>query len=321
MLHPQARALLNLIEERKIPPTHTLTPAEARELYRERRFFSQPPPPEVALARDLGMPGPDGEIALRLYRPAGSSADRLLPVLVYYHGGGWVIGDLDTHDTLCRELANGSGCAVVSVDYRLAPEHRFPAAAVDSIAALKWVHDNANRLQVDASRIAVGGDSAGGNLAAVVALAARDAGGPALAFQLLIYPATDNRRIATSHRTNGSDYLLTRETIGYFHDHYITDASQDLDWRASPLLHENLAGLPPALVLTAGYDPLRDEGLQFAQGLAEAGSQSTLVCFERQIHGFILMGRVIDEANAAVRLCAAQLGHALVRGPSGDIRS
>ena len=321
MLHPQARALLNLIEERKVPPTHTLSPDQARELYRERRFFSQPPPSEVSLARDLAIPGPGGDIPLRLYRPAGSSVGSPLPVLVYYHGGGWVIGDLETHDTLCRELANGSGCAVVAVDYRLAPEHRFPAAALDAIAAVQWVHYNASRLGIDATRIAVGGDSAGGNLAAVVALAARDAGGPELAFQLLIYPATDNRRTAPSHQTNGKGYLLTRETIGYFHDHYITDPSHDLDWRASPLLHENLAGLPPALVLTAGYDPLRDEGLQFAQRLSEAGNQATLVCFERQIHGFILMGRIIDEAGAAVRLCAAQLRHALAREPSKDIRS
>ena len=311
MLHPQARALLNLMEERKVPPTHTLTPDQARELYRERRFYTQPPPPDVAVVRDLTMPGPGGDIPLRLYRPAGSSSESALPVLVYYHGGGWVIGDLDTHDTLCRELANGSGCAVVAVHYRLAPEHRFPAAAIDSIAALQWVHDNAKELQLDARRMAVGGDSAGGNLAAVVALAARDSGGPALAFQLLIYPATDNRRIAPSHQTNGAGYLLTRDTITYFHDHYLPDAAQDLDWRASPLLHENLAGLPPAFVLTAGYDPLRDEGLQFAQRLTEAGNKSTLVCFERQIHGFILMGRVLDEAVSAVQLCAAQLRDAL----------
>ncbi len=168
-----------------------------------------------------------------------------------------------------------------------------------------------SRLHLDASRIAVGGDSAGGNLAAVVALAARDAGGPALAFQLLIYPATDNRRIAPSHQANGQGYLLTRDTITYFHDHYLPDAAQDLDWRASPLLHENLAGLPRAFVLTAGYDPLRDEGLQYAQRLSEAGNKCTLVCFERQIHGFILMGKVLDEAAAAVRLCAAELRDAL----------
>ncbi len=311
MLHPQARALLNLIEERKVPPTHTLAPELARQMYRERRFFTQPPAPEVALVRDLTMPGPAGAMALRLYRPGGSSPERPLPVLVYYHGGGWVIGDLDTHDTLCRELANGSGCAVVAVHYRLAPEHRFPAAVDDSIAALQWIHDNAGELALDTGRIAVGGDSAGGNLAAVVALAARDSGGPALAFQLLIYPAADNRRTAPSHERNGQGYLLTGDTIRYFHDHYLPDAAQDLDWRASPLLHTNLTGLPPAFIVTAGYDPLHDEGLQYAQALTEAGNRSALIDFERQIHGFVLMGKVLDEARTAVRICAAELLDAL----------
>src|SRR5665647_3873263 len=164
MLHPQNRALLDLIALRGIPPTHTLSPADARAFYRERRHITQPEPPEVALVRDLLMTGPHGPIPMRLYRPLGADAAAVLPVLVYYHGGGWVIGDLDTHDTLCRELANGSGCAVVAVHYRLAPEHRFPAAAIDSIAALRWVHDNAKDLHLDASRMAVGGDSAGGNL-------------------------------------------------------------------------------------------------------------------------------------------------------------
>jgi acetyl esterase len=310
MLHPQARALLNLIEEKGVPPTHTLPPGEARIMYRERRQYTQPAPPDVTLVRDLAMPGPGGPIPLRLYRPLGSSGSDALPVLVYYHGGGWVIGDLDTHDTLCRQLANGAGCAVVAVDYRMGPEHRFPAAVDDSVAALQWIHANAASLALDPARIAVGGDSAGGNLAAVVAIAARDGAGPALAFQLLIYPATDMRRTAASHETNGQGYLLTRDTIAYFHDHYI-DAQDDADWRASPLLHENLKGLPPAFVLIAGYDPLRDEGLQYAQKLTEAGNRSSLVSFERQIHGFILMGRVLDEANTAVQLCAAQLREAL----------
>jgi acetyl esterase len=321
MLHPQARSLLSLIEKSGLPPTHLLSPVEARAMYRERRRYTQPDPPEVALAQNLAMPGPAGDIPLRLYRPAGSSPQELLPVLVYYHGGGWVIGDLDTHDTLCRELANGSGCGLVAVDYRLGPEHRFPAAALDAIAAARWVHDNAASLQLDAGRIAVGGDSAGGNLAAVVALAARDDGGPALAFQLLIYPATDMRCAAPSHQANGQGYLLTNDTIRYFHDHYIDDASHDLDWCASPLLRDDLAGLPPAFVLTAGYDPLRDEGLQYSQRLTEAGNLATLVCFERQIHGFITMGKVIDEAHAAVQLCAAQLRHALRPHASGSTRS
>jgi acetyl esterase len=311
MLHPQAKALLRLIEEKGVPATHTLTPAQARAFYRERRTFTQPDAPEVASVQDLQATGPAGAIPVRSYRPAGSSAAAMLPVLVYYHGGGWVIGDLDTHDVLCRELANLSGCAVVSVDYRMGPEHRFPAAVDDAIAATRWVRAQAQALKVDASRLAVGGDSAGGNLAAVVALTARDAGDLPIAFQLLIYPATDQRRGAPSHATNGQGYLLTKENMDYFHGHYIPDARDDLDWRASPLLHANHAKLPPAFVLTAGYDPLRDEGLQYAQKLSEAGNRAALVNFERQIHGFILMGRVLDEANVAVQLCAAQLKQAL----------
>jgi acetyl esterase len=312
MLHPQARALLKLIEDKGVPPIHTLSPEEARKVYRERRYFTQPEPPEVAQVRALAAAGPAGPIPLRLYRPLGSTMDQKLPVLVYYHGGGWVIGDLETHDTLCRQLANGSGCAVLAVDYRLGPEHRFPAAVDDAIAAAHWVRANAEALHLDASRRAVGGDSAGGNLAAAVAIAARDARDLPLSFQLLIYPATDMRCVAPSHESNGQGYLLTKDTITYFHDHYIDDPRHDLDWRASPLLHEDLSLLPPAFVLTAGFDPLRDEGMQYAQKLTEAGTPSTLVCFERQIHGFILMGRVLDEANAAVAMCATQLRQALL---------
>jgi len=311
MLHPQAQALLRLIAEKGVPPTHTLTPQQARGYYLERRTFTQPDPQEVSSVRNLEARGPAGPIPLRSYRPLGAAADARLPVLVYFHGGGWVIGDLDTHDVLCRELANRAGCAVISVDYRLAPEHRFPAAVDDAVAATRWVRANAAQLQVDADRLAVGGDSAGGNLAAVVAIAARDAGDLPIAFQLLIYPATDQRRGWPSHAANGQGYLLTRESMDYYHDHYLQDASHDLDWRASPLLHPDLSGLPPAFVLTAGYDPLRDEGLQYAHKLSATGNRTTLVNFERQIHGFILMGRVLDEANAAVQLCAMQLKHAL----------
>ncbi|GAB3665704.1 alpha/beta hydrolase [Ramlibacter alkalitolerans] len=311
MLHPQARDLLRLIEEKGVPPMHTLSPADARSYYLERRFFTQPEPPHVAAMRELEAAGPAGPIRLRSYRPLGTPEDAVLPVLVYFHGGGWVIGDLETHDTLCRELCNLSGTAVIAVDYRLAPEHRFPAAVDDAIAATQWISDNAASLKVDANRLAVGGDSAGGNLAAVVALHARDSGRLPIAFQLLIYPATDQRRNAPSHTSNGQGYLLTKETITYFHDHYFGDDSHDEDWRASPLLAQSHADLPRAFILTAGYDPLRDEGLQYAQKLSEAGSRATLVNFERAVHGFILMGRVMDEANVAVHLCASQLVHAL----------
>jgi acetyl esterase len=316
MLHTQARALLDFIEQRGIPPTHTLAPLDARAFYRERRALLQPEPQAVAQVQELQATGPHGPIPLRLYRPMPSSAAvaGALPVLVYYHGGGWLMGDLDTHDTLCRELANAAGCAVVAVDYRMAPEHRFPAAVDDALAATRWVHQQAGALGLDASRLAVGGDSAGGNLAAVVALAARDAGDLPIRFQLLIYPATDMRRGAPSHTTNGDGYLLTKETIDYFHDHYIIDVAHDLDWRASPLLHPDLSNLPPALVLTAGFDPLRDEGMDYAAALTAAGNRAAYVCFERQIHGFITMGKVLDEANTAVSLCAAELRRAFASG-------
>ena len=317
MLDPQARALLDLMIERGVPPTHHLTPAEARRFYLERRFFTQPDAPEVALVQDLRA----GSVPLRFYRPLGAAADAVLPVLVYLHGGGWTIGDLDTHDVLCRQLANAGGCAVVSVDYRLGPEQRFPAAVDDCVAATRWVREQANLLKLDATRMAVGGDSAGGNLAAVVCLvlrdasrdASRDAAAPQPAFQLLIYPATDMRAVAPSHSSNGQGYLLTSDSIAYYRGHYFADPAQWADWRGSPLLAADLGRLPPALVLTAGYDPLRDEGLQYADALSAAGNRVQSVCFDRQVHGFITMGRVLDEANTAVALCAGVLKAALAK--------
>ncbi len=311
MLHPQARALLDMMEARGIAPTHTLTPPEARRFYRDRRAVLQPDPPEVGQIVELQADGPHGAIPLRLYKPKSAEA-AALSVLVYFHGGGWVIGDLDTHDTLCRELANKSGCAVVAVDYRMGPENRFPAAVDDCLAATRWVHDNASQHGLDASRMAVGGDSAGGNLAAVVSVLARDAGTLPLQFQLLIYPATDMRRGTASHVSNGEGYLLTDDTMEYFQGHYVADKAQYLDPRASPLLNGDLASLPPAFVMTAGYDPLRDEGLAYAHALSVAGNRASHICFERQIHGFITMGRVLDEANTAVAICAAELKRAMM---------
>jgi len=306
MLDPQARALLDLMIEKGVPPVHTLSPGEARRLYLERRFFTQPDPPAVAEVRDYKA----GGVPMRLYRPHTAAA-QVLPVLVYFHGGGWTIGDLDTHDVLCRQLAVAGGCAVVSVDYRMGPEHRFPAAVDDCIDATRHVRDHAAELGVDGRRLAVGGDSAGGNLAAVVCLALRDAGERLPALQLLIYPATDMRAVAPSHTTNAEGYLLTADSIAWYRGQYIADEAQWADWRASPLLAASHAGLPPALVLTAGYDPLRDEGRQYADALSAAGVPAQLVCFERQIHGFVPMGRVLDEAHTAVDLCGAALRRAL----------
>jgi acetyl esterase len=310
MLHPQARALLDLMEQRGVPPTHELSVPEARAFFRERVGAVQLPPPAVAEVRNLAADGPEGAVPLRYYRPLGASG-AALPVLVYYHGGGWVLGDLDTHDALCRELANRAGCAVIAVDYRLGPEHRFPAAVIDCIAATRWVHEHAAELGLDATRLAVGGDSAGGNLAAVVSIAARDAGKPPIAFQLLIYPATDMNCTAASHAENGQGYTLPRETIAWFIGHYIADSAQYTDWRASPLLHPDLSRLPPALVLTAGFDPLRDEAAAYAKRLTAAGNRASYVLFAREMHGFVSTSRLIDEAGTAIALCAAELRRAL----------
>ena len=321
MLHPQTQALLTAMELSGQPPTHLLSPEDARRAYRDRRATVQPEPPEVAEVIELRAPGPLGPVSLRMYLPlndalmGGGALTRdlhpdLLPVLVFFHGGGWVIGDLDTHDSLCRELANASGCAVVAVDYRLAPEHPFPAGFDDCVAATAWVRQNALALGLDAMRMAVGGDSAGGNLAAAVAIAQRDAGTP-LAFQLLIYPVTDQKGGTPSHVSNGQGYLLTFDTLKYYREHYLSDPEDHFDWRASPIAYPDLRNLPPAFVLTAGYDPLRDEGLYYAQRLSDSGVATSYVCFERQIHGFILMGKVLDEANTAVAFCADALRRGL----------
>ncbi len=307
MLDPQARALIDLMIANGVPPVHTISPTEARRLYRERRGFTQPEAPAMAEVRELSMPGPGGSLPLRFYRPdARTAAGGAPPLLVYFHGGGWTIGDLDTHDVLCRQLAQVGHCAVLSVDYRLAPEHPFPAAVDDCIAATRWAHGQAAALGIDGTRIAVGGDSAGGNLAAVVAIAQRDAGF-ALAAQLLIYPATDMRAVAPSHKANAQGYLLTADSIACYRGHYTPEEAQWSDARVSPLLAPDLSRLPPALVLTAGFDPLRDEGRQYADALSAAGNRVQYICFERQVHGFITMSRVIDEALSAVELAGAVL--------------
>lgn len=309
MLDPNAAALLKLIAEKGIPPMHAEPPPQARESYRNRRFYAQPEPPWMSLVHDRRIDGPRGELALRIYRAAAGDDTR--GALVYFHGGGWVIGDLDTHDILCRQLAQFGGFSVVSVDYGLAPEQAFPAAVDDCMAAARWVRANASSLRIDPERIAVGGDSAGGNLAAVVAIALREAQESWLRYQLLIYPATDMRQIADSCTRNGEGYLLTMETMRWFRGHYLTGQSDWTDWRASPLLAPNLRNLPPALVITAGFDPLRDEGRQYADALSAAGNKVQYVCFERQIHGFLNMTRVIPEAITAARLAADSTARAL----------
>jgi acetyl esterase len=267
-----------------------------------------PDPPPVADIREFSAPGSAGAaVPLRLYRGATTSPDDTLPALVYFHGGGWVIGDLDTHDSLCRHLANGARCIVVAVDYRLAPEHKFPAAVEDCFAATSWVAREAVALGIDRERLAVGGDSAGGNLAAVVSLIARDRGAPKLRYQALLYPAVDCGMTHSSHDRFAEGYLLTRPTMKWFYEHYLREPADIDDWRASPLRADDLSGVAPALVLTAGNDVLRDEGEAYARRLQEAGVAVQLRHFPDQIHGFLTMGKIIEAAQPALDDVAAAL--------------
>jgi acetyl esterase/lipase len=284
-----------------LPPYHTVPAFVARRIYRDTRAALSPKPPQIVEVRLLVI---DRRVAVRAYRPV---LGETLPALVFFHGGGWTIGDLDTHDVVCRQLALSARCAVFSVDYRLAPEYPFPAAVDDCFLATQYVHRNAEMLNVDPGRIAVGGDSAGGNLAAVVGLMARDRGGPPLVYQLLIYPATDQRREFASHERNAEGYLLTKDAIHFFRNGYLPDAKDRTDWRASPLLAPNHAGLPSAFILTAGYDPLVDEGRAYAQRLAQAGVDLAYKEYSDMVHGFVLFGGVLDTANAALAECAERL--------------
>jgi len=311
MLDPQVQAVLEMVIKSGRPPYHQLSPKEARQLFRETRPASTPTPPEIGMVKDLAADGPDGAIPLRLYRPRAVDAGVALPALVFFHGGGWVIGDLETHDVLCRQLTAEAGIAVVAVDYRLAPEVKFPAAVDDAWAATRWVVAHADRLGIDPRRIAVGGDSAGGNLAAVVALLARDAGTPQIALQALLYPVTDVGIEWPSYQAFADGYLLTSESMRWFIAHYLTSEKEAADWRASPLRAPSLRGLPPALIVTAGFDPLRDEGEAYAKRLREAGVCVDAVCYGGMIHGFAPMGRLIQTGNRAVSLVAGTLRHAL----------
>jgi acetyl esterase len=298
-LDTDAAAVFKAFQEAGRPSYETVSPTEARELYLKGRVVSNPEPPELASVEPLAIPSPAGPIPARIYTPAKPrQTNGLAPCLVFYHGGGWVIGDLDSHDVVCRKLADEGELIVISVDYRLAPEHKFPAAVDDAIEAAKWIAANAKRLGIDASRLMVGGDSAGGNLAAVVAIAARDGNGPAIAGQLLIYPATDFAMTHPSHSEPETSLLLTHSVIKWFRDHYLGDADIN-DWRASPARAKTLAGLPPAYVLTAGADPLRDEGDEYARRLKEAGVPVTYRTFPGQFHGFFTMGKLLQQANVA----------------------
>ena len=314
-LDPQVAAVLDAAKKANLPELWQLTPDDARAEYlrRTNRLKAEV---DIYLSEDREIDGPGGRIPIRIYTPRGLAADEKLPVLVWYHGGGYVIGDLDTHDWACRALANEAECIVVAVDYRLAPEHKFPAAVEDCYAALKWVANNAPEIHADTSRIAVGGDSAGGNLATVVSILARDDGSPNICFQLLVYPVTAPEPETKSHHAFAEGYLLTRKTITWFFTHYLRSPKDTKDFRYAPLEADDLSSLPPALIIVAGYDPLRDEGVEYAEAMIHAGNRVRLSNYEGMVHGFFLMGGMVDASRHAVSESAAMLRDAFAS--SGD---
>ncbi len=293
-LDPQAKVLVDLIEGSSgFELSADSDPQQLRSLY---AGLTPPVTIEVARVEDRTIPGPGGAIPIRVYRPDGAAPK---PTIVYLHGGGWVIGGLNTHDGTCRAFANAVDAVVISVDYRLAPEHPFPAAIDDAFAALVWAQAHADELGADPSRIAVAGDSAGGNLAAVIAHLARDAGGPAVCFQLLIYPVTDHEFDSVSMNDNAEGYFLTRAAMQWFYSHYLADPDQGKDPRVSPVRAPDLSGLPPAYVVTAEFDPLRDQGVAYAAAMSDAGTPVSGRTYDGMFHGFLSMIDWIDAGKVA----------------------
>ena len=304
-LDPQAKALLDSMPP--MPDFSTLDLALIRAGM-SAGVLSTEEPEAVAVVENRTIPGTAGEIPVRVYTPQGRAP---FPGLVYFHGGGFVLCNLDTHDPVCRSLANAAGCVVVSVDYRLAPEHPYPAGPEDCYAATQWVAKNGSELGIDVSRIAIGGDSAGGNLTAVTALMARDRGGPVLRFQLMIYPVTDCAFGTPSYRENGEGYFLTQGMMRWFWEKYLADPKQGSEGYASPLRAKNLANLPPGLCITAGYDPLRDEGEAYAARLREAGIDVRTSRYPGMFHGFFGMTAQLEKAREALAEASAALRAAL----------
>ncbi len=313
MLDPGASRVIALMRQAPVASGEP-TPEQARTAFRNSRLALAAAPVNIAAIENLSASGPGGEIPLRLYRGIETADGETLPALLFFHSGGWVVGDLDTHDGVCRQLALLARCIVIAVDYRLAPEHKFPAATEDALAALGYVRAQATQLGIDAERIAVGGDSAGGNLAAVLALMARDAGYPPLALQALIYPATDFHGAHRSRQQLVLEPPLTAATLDWTKAQYLRNDADRLDWRASPLLAQDLSGLPPTFIVTCGCDPLEDEGRAYSKRLQEAGVTVTHSHFAGQIHGFITMGRLIPQTTELLAQIAGALDAAFHRG-------
>jgi acetyl esterase len=308
-LDPKVKELLDQLAASGMPPFETMSPPEARAAMVALAAMQGEPSP-IAHVENRSIPGPAHDIPIRIYTPEAKVPQ---PALVYFHGGGWVIGSLETHDGICRALANTIPAIVVSVDYRLAPEHKFPAAVDDCYAATRWVAEHAASFGADPARLAVGGDSAGGNLAAVVALTARNRGAPRVVYQLLVYPVTDAAMDTPSYEQNKDGYLLTGPLMIWFWKHYLGNPTDRENALASPLRARDLRGLPPALVITAEFDPLRDEGERYAARLREAGVATKLTRYDGIIHGFFGMAAVLPQATLAIEEAAAALRGAFAR--------
>ncbi|MET0167672.1 MAG: alpha/beta hydrolase [Vicinamibacterales bacterium] len=307
-LDPQVLWVLDRIRDAGNPEYWQMTPEQARDWHNRKAGILDVQPEPVFKAEDRVIPGPAADIAVRVYTPRASRTP--LPVLVWLHGGGHVVGNIDSYDALCRQLALQADCLVVSVEYRLAPEHKFPAGVEDGFAALTWVGHHAVEIGGDPERIAIGGDSGGGNLAAVCVILARDAGFPKLAFQLLVYPRTAAWEDSASHREFAEGYLLTRKTILCFHNHCLNSDEDRKDWRWAPLDCPDLSRLPPALVIVGEYDPLRDEGIAYAERMRREGNTVELTNYAGMVHPFFSMGGAIDAGRRAIAQAARALKQA-----------
>lgn len=298
-LHPQVQGMLQQMADTGVKQFHQMEPAEARETFKALTGMMPPSTVSLASVTDRNIAGPAGQIGIRVYTPLG---DGPFPALAYFHGGGWVIGDLDTHDSVCREIAAGAGCVVMAVDYRLGPEHKFPAAPDDCFAAVKWLAQNAATLKVDASRLGVGGDSAGGNLSAGVTQRCRDENGPKLKAQLLIYPVARLDGVeSNSMNANANGYLLEKADMQWFGDKYLKSADDGSDTLASPILAKDLSNLPSALVITAEFDPLCDEGEEYADALSKAGVPVVKSRYDGAIHGFYQFYPALELGQQAMK--------------------
>lgn len=309
-LDPQARDFLDKLQRARAPEMHQLSPEDARALVVPLRVEREP----LANVENRTIPGPAGPLPVRIYHPlrADDTQPGPLPVVVYYHGGGWVVGSIASHDALCRRLCSRSGCIVISVEYRLAPEHKCPAAVDDAFAAVAWAAAHASELGGDPNRIAVAGDSAGGNLAAAVCHLAQQHRGPAIAAQLLIYPIVDYFPDTESYRRNGVGYFLTADSMAWFWQHYLQSVEQAAEITVSPLRAADLSGQPPALVMVAEFDPLRDEGLAYADRLEQAGVRVERFFADGQIHGFLRRLDLFDRARTMCDELASALHRVLV---------